>query len=48
MPRIMEEDYIKGGICVQMVWRVYLALYLGLELTMHVLKSQIHLVRQFL
>jgi hypothetical protein len=26
-------------------WRV---LYLGLELTMHVLKSQIHLVRQSL
>ncbi len=27
---------------------VYLALYLGLELTMHVLKSQIFLVRQSL
>ncbi len=46
---------MKGGICVQMVWRVagldsggVPRLYLGLELTMHVLKSQIHLVRQSL
>ncbi len=36
------------GVWLDWIVAVYLALYLGLELTMHVLKSQIHLVRQSL
>jgi hypothetical protein len=52
----MEEDYITGRLCVQMVWRVAgldsggvpHPLFLGVVLTMHVLKSQIHLLRQSL
>ncbi len=36
------------GVWLDWIVVVYFALYLGLELTMDVLKSQIHLVRQSL
>ncbi len=36
------------GVWLDWIVAVYLALCLGLDLTMYVLKSQIHLVRQSL